>query len=239
MYQPPTPEHLLKQVATALVTRGVQIEAIQFHPVNPVTLPNGLKSPVSLNLPALCYDDKCNELIFDGFDLLTRKHCIQMPDTIFIMYKSTLDDEDFTSFNSPAMRIKNLKNLDRVKTILIDDIPNDRTLNAVQAIRSANGQIYEAFAIVDWKIPSGSEPSDEEKKWAGEIPYAQGKKLDFPCISDSIFLFPFPDLADIGRKYGMYGERFESIINDWTLMDPRKWDEVWRRNHLVLAERIA
>jgi len=105
------------------------------------------------------------------------------------------------------------------KVLLIEDLVSTggSSVNAVQAIRNANGNIEHCFSIFSYGFPKANEI------FGGTAPYNKdGAKLSAPCHFDSILRYP--TLLAVGIADGNIQANQESLLKEWS-QDPEAWSE--------------
>ncbi len=234
----------LQRIATSLITAAFKIGAIKLRPTEPFTWASGWKSPIYNDNRMFLKYPESRRLITQGLKYLTENNS-GMPDVIAgtstagIPHATSLanllelpliyirDKPKDHGLQNQIEGIDSNSDLDGQEVTLIEDLVSTggSSVNAVQAIRKAKGNIIHCFSIFSYGFPNA------KQMFAGEIPFKGEEKLDRPCKIDSIIRYP--ELIAYGIENQYVSKEHAELLHNWS-QDPQGWDKDWKAQHGTL-----
>ncbi len=231
----------LESIANKLAEIGFKIGAIKFNPEVPFTWASGLKSPIYNDNRMFLFHPDARKLIIDGLEILATDafsenennrpdvvagtstagipHGYGLAERLGVPFIYVRDKPKGHGLQNQIEGIDASSDLSGKKVLLIEDLVSTggSSVNAVQAIRNAKGEINYCFSIFSYGFPKANEV------FGGTAPYNKdGAKLSVPCNFDSILRYP--TLLEFGIKNNYLKENQENILKDWA-QNPEAWSE--------------
>mgnify|MGYP001615650523 CR=1 FL=1 len=225
--------------AEEIAKKALEIKAIKLNPTNPFQWASGYQMPIYNDNRMFLFHPTIRQTIQDNFRELLHKE-LGISDEIVIAGTSTAGIP-WASFvaNSifhPMIYIRDKpkdhglknqiegidaeENLNGQRVILIEDLVSTggSSVNAVQAIRNANGICDYCFSIFNYgfreaqEMFEGKRPYDKEKT----------KSLTTPCNVRSILTYD--KLLEVAKQTGYINSEQEKMLREWR-EDPFNWGE--------------
>lgn len=230
----------LPDIARALALAAFEIGAIKIRPENPFTWASGWKSPIYNDNRLLLGYPMYRRLVIQGLAVLIEEHVpdvhtIAGTSTAGIPWASLVANEmdlplcyirDKPKGHGLGNRIEGIdaeKGFLEEKVPLIEDLisTGGSSVDAVQAIRDANGIVDHCFAIYSYGFPKAA------AMFAGEVPYdkEQTKKLSISCNFTSILQYPL--LLEIGIERRYIKKEHRVLLEQWSA-DPEGWSKRYK-----------
>lgn len=218
-----------------IAEEGLKIKAIKLNPDKPFQWASGFQMPIYNDNRMFLFNSKHRQLIAEGLESIADKlsfDIIAGTSTAGISPATSLANE----YGSPLIYIRDkpkeygLKNqiegidaevgLERREVLLIEDLisTGGSSVNAVQAIRDANGQCYNCISIFNYGFET------PKKMFEGKIPYDEDKnlKLSSPCKINSVLTYD--TLLDVAKATGYINSNQIKMLEEWR-EDPFGWGE--------------
>ncbi|MEK6936412.1 MAG: orotate phosphoribosyltransferase [Nanoarchaeota archaeon] len=227
----------MKDYDRRIVQRGLEIKAIKLNPDKPFVWASGFQMPIYNDNRMFLFNPTHRQLITDGFvDMINEQNLfydiIAGTSTSGIPLATSLSNK----LGSPLIYIRDkpkdhgLKNqiegidaedtLEMKRVLLIEDLisTGGSSVNAVQAIRNANGVCEHCFSIFNYGF------KEAEEMFQGKRPYDKEKTkfLTTPCKVKS--LLTYDTLLKIAKETGYINSEQEKMLEEWR-EDPFNWGE--------------
>jgi orotate phosphoribosyltransferase len=245
-----TPMRTIENVARELALKALEIGAIKVQPDNPFTWASGWKSPIYNDNRMFLFYPYCRDLIIEGLEILVEdSYSITGRSSLVIAGTSTAGIPHATLLANKLLkpmvyvrdkpkdhgRKNRIEGLDAhegligAQVVLIEDLisTGGSSVDAVQAIRDAGGEINHCFSIFSYGFPRAA------AMFKGEVSFSktEDKRLSMPCATNSILRFD--QLFEVGIEKEYFSAEHVKLLKTWSA-DPEKWSNGWKATHAEL-----
>ncbi|MFA7707504.1 MAG: orotate phosphoribosyltransferase [Candidatus Pacearchaeota archaeon] len=232
------------ETAKEIAKAGLKINAIKLSPNKPFTWASGFQMPIYNDNRMFLGNAKHRRLIADGFNHLMDSAYSENRNIYFSIIAGTSTAgispattlADTYSIERPLIYVRDKpkdhglrnqiegidaeKDLGGKRVLLIEDLisTGGSSVNAVQAIRDANGNCEHCFSIFNYGF------KEAEEMFKGKRPYDKEKTkfLKTPCQVKS--LLTYDKLLEVAKEIGYINTAQEKMLAEWR-EDPFNWGE--------------
>jgi len=225
-----------EEISEKLALHGLRIGAIKIRPNNPFLWASGTYNPIYNDNRLFLFYPEIRRLVIHGFlQILTNNfdltyfnviagistsgipHGYGVAESLDLPFIYIRDKPKGHGLRNQIEGIGDDEDLAGKRVLLIEDLisTGGSSVNAVSAIRNANGICEHCFSIFNYELP------DSEKMFKGELSYNKdGDTLSKPCHVTS--LLSYSELLKVGIDNNFIEAENEKMLKDW-IRDQKNW----------------